>query len=101
MISSCSQIKYGDVFELTDNFAEKLTTTYQHYDMLGQHAEQTKDKEYQVTPMGRLIVVKINRIAKPSEYESLCNALKSHYKGDKRVSDVFINKGGTVVVDCR
>jgi len=57
LVNSCSGIKYGKVYELTD--------------------------------------------APADEYESLQSALKSHYKGDRRVSDVFINKGGTVVVDCR
>jgi len=48
-----------------------------------------------------LINVKILKVVEDEEYEDLKEDLKSHYKGDKRVNDVYICQGGTVMIDCR
>ena len=88
---------------LLDEFVEKLQTTYQSYGMLGgmDHTKYTKDKEYKVFPMGRLINVRIERYADNDEYESLRKALESHYSGDRRVNQVYRNQAGTIMIDCR
>lgn len=103
LLCSCNSIKYGELFEITDEFVEKLQTTYQSYGMLGgmEYTKYTKDKEYKVFPMGRLINVRIERYADDDEYESLRKTLESHYSGDKRVNQVYRNKAGTIMIDCR
>lgn len=103
LLCGCSNIKYGELFEITDEFVEKLQTTYQSYGMLGgmDHTKYTKDKEYKVFPMGRLINVRIERYADDDEYESLRKALELHYSDDSRVNQVYRNQAGTIMIDCR
>jgi hypothetical protein len=102
-LCSCNKIKYGELYEITDEFVEKLQTTYESYGIFGgmDKTKYTKDKEYKVFPMGRLINVRIERYADDDEYESLRKALESHYSGDSRVNQVYRNQGGTIMIDCR
>lgn len=102
-LCSCNNIKYHELFEITDDFVEKLQSTYQSYGMLGgmEYTKYTKDKEYKVFPMGRLINVRIERYADDDEYEDLRKALESHYSGDSRVNQVYRNNAGTIMIDCR
>ena len=102
-ICSCNSIRYHELYDITDEFVEKLQTTYQSYGLLGgmQYTKYTKDKEYKVTPVGRLINVRIERHADDDEYESLRKALESHYSGDRRVNQVYRNQAGTIMIDCR
>ncbi len=51
--------------------------------------------------MGRLINVRIEDVASDEEYEKLRKALESHYAGDTRVNKVYINRAGTIMIDCR
>ena len=103
VLCSCNDIKYGELYSITDEFVENLQTTYQSYGMLGgvEYTKYTKDKEYKVFPMGRLINVRIERYADDNEYESLRKALESHYSGDSRVNQVYRNQAGTIMIDCR
>ena len=103
LLSSCDNIKYGELFEITDEFVENLETKYKSYGLFGglDYTKYTKDKEYEVFPMGRLIVVKIKHYADANEYESLRKALESHYSDDSRVKQVYRNQGGTLIIDCR
>lgn len=100
---SCNNIKYGELYKITDEFVEKLQTTYQSYGLVGgmDHTKYTKDKEYKVFPMGRLINVRIERYADDEEYENLRKALESHYSNDSRVNQVYRNQAGTIMIDCR
>ena len=102
-LCSCNSIKYGELFEITDEFVNDLQSTYQSYEMFGgmEHTKYTKDKEYKVFPMGRLINVRIEHYADDDEYESLRKALESHYSGDRRVNQVYRNQAGTIMIDCR
>lgn len=103
LLYGCSKIKYGELFGITDEFVEKLQTTYESYGMLGgmDHTKYTKDKEYKVFPMGRLVNVRIEHYADDDEYETLRRALESHYSGDRRVNQVYRNQAGTIMIDCR
>lgn len=103
MLFSCDNVKYGELYGITDEFVEQLQTTYESYGMLGgmKHVKYTKDKEYKVFPMGRLINVRIERVASDEEYESLRKALESHYSKDSRVNQVYRNQAGTLMIDCR
>lgn len=103
VLTSCNDIKYRELYSITDEFVEKLQTTYQSYGVFGgfDDTRYTKDKEYKVFPMGRLINVRIEHYADDDEYESLRKALESHYSGDSRVNNVYRNKAGTIMIDCR
>ena len=98
--ASCSS--RSNLYEHTDYFVDQLSTTYQSYGLQGlSEKKTTKDSKYSVTPMGRLIIVKIKDYVPDKEYESLRKDPERHYKRDGRVNRVYINQGGTVVIDCR
>ncbi|WP_298153888.1 hypothetical protein [Flavobacterium sp.] len=102
LISSCTPGK-SELFKETDSLVESLQTTYESYGLFGgsEHAKTTSDGLYTVTPIGRLINVKIQKAAESSEYESLMEVLKDHYKSNTRVNDVYICQAGTIMIDCR
>jgi hypothetical protein len=64
-LCSCNNIKYRELYGITDEFVENLQTKYESYGLLGgmEHTKYTEDKEYKVLPMGRLINVRIERYA--------------------------------------
>lgn len=99
----CNNIRYGELYKITDEFVEKLQTSYQSYGLFGgvSDTKATKDGEYKVFPIGRLINVRIERYADDAEYEKLREALESHYSNDSRVNKVYINQAGTIMIDCR
>lgn len=92
-----------DLFEKTDNFVYSLDKGIESYGLLGtdKYAVTTTDSMYVVTPIGRLINVKIAKPAYDEEYEKLEKVLIEHYKNDNRVNDVYICQAGTVMIDCR
>lgn len=102
LLLGCSGSK-SDLYKETDKFVSALSTEYQSYGMLGgvKHAVTTNDGLYTVTPIGRLINVKIQKAVDSDEYESLRNDLENHYKKDSRVNSVYICRAGTVMIDCR
>lgn len=99
---SCSASKQ-ELYSITDSFIESLQTTYDSYGIMGaqEHIKTTSDGQYQVMPVGRLINVKILEVVSDDVYKDLMDDLKNHYKGDKRVNDVYINNAGTIMIDCR
>ena len=99
---ACSSSK-KELFKETDAFVKSLQTTYQSYGILGDtnHAITTSDGPYTITPVGRLINVKIQKIVSNDEYERLRKDIEKHYKNDRRVNRVYICGGGTVMIDCR
>jgi hypothetical protein len=101
-IVSCSPSK-KELHGIADSFIDSLQTTYNSYGVLGgkEHIKTTSDGQYQVMPVGRLINVKILKVVNDDVYKNLVEDLKSHYKDDKRVNDVYLNNGGTVMIDCR
>lgn len=100
---SCNEIKYNELYKITDYFVEQLDSRYESYGVFGgiDDTKYTEDKEYKVFPMGRLINVRIERYADDDEYESLRKALESHYSKDSRVNRVYRNQAGTIMIDCR
>ena len=99
---SCSPSK-TELYKETDAFVESLATTYESYGLLGgaKYSKTTSNGLYRVTPIGRLINVKIEKVVSDAEYEKLRKALERRYKNDKRVNRVYINEAGTVMIDCR
>jgi hypothetical protein len=99
--TGCTELKYHDLYCITDKAVESLYTEYESYGIFGGREEYTPQKDYKVMPIGRLINIRIEHVATTEEYESLLQALKSHYKGDSRVFDVYRCNAGTVMIDCR
>lgn len=99
---SCSGSK-RDLYRQTDYFVESLATDYQSYGILGgaKYTKMTSDGLYKITPIGRLINVKILEAVDSDVYEDLRSDLESHYKKDSRVNNVYICNAGTVMIDCR
>lgn len=102
LIIGCSIVN-RELFNITDSFVESLQTTYESYGILGggDHARTTSDGLYKVMPIGRLINVRIEKVVNDAEYEKLRSSLERHYRNDTRVNKVYINQGGTVMIDCR
>jgi len=102
LIAGCSQSK-RELYKETDSFVESLATTYESYGLFGgtEHSRTTEDGKYKITPIGRLINVKIMEAASDNEYENLRADLEGHYKGDARVNKVYICQAGTIMIDCR
>lgn len=101
LFTACDNKK--ELYKQVDYFVEQLDTYYEHYDMFGKHRTKVVcgDRVYSVTPMGRLINVKIEDYVPDSDYEKIRKALEKHYKGDRRVNEVYICQAGTIMVDCR
>lgn len=102
IIIGCSPSK-NELFKETDSFVESLQTAYESYGILGgsEHTKTTTDGLYTITPVGRLINVKIQKVAENGEYEELKQDLKDHYEGNPKVNDVYICQAGTIMIDCR
>ena len=101
-VFSCSSNK-KELFELTDGYVQSLQTTYETYGAFGgkEHEKTTSDGLYKILPIGRLINIKILKPVDDQVYEELKLELKEHYKKNTAVNDVYINKGGTIMIDCR
>jgi hypothetical protein len=99
---SCNSEK-NELYEHTDYFVESLNTTYESYGLLGgaEHTRYTDNGYYKIMPVGRLINVRIEKAVDDKEYEKLKKDLEGHYKNDKRVNQVYICGGGTIMIDCR
>lgn len=102
LISGCSSGK-NELFEKTDALVESLQSRYESYGLLGgrDHAATTSDGLYTITPIGRLVNVKIEKVVGEDVDQDLRKDLESHYKNDHRVSKVYVCAAGTVMIDCR
>lgn len=102
IIIGCTQSSNKELFEKTDAFVQKLQTEYESYGLIGlNESVTTSDGHYTITPIGRLINVKIKESASEKDYEDLKSTLESHYKDNKNVNKVYIAQAGTVMIDCR
>jgi hypothetical protein len=104
LLASCNtKITNDKLYKETDFFVESLESTYVSYGIVGGLDDQkiTEDGMYQITPIGRLVNVKILVNVPSSDYDKLKKELKEHYKDDYRVRDVYICGAGTVMIDCR
>lgn len=102
LLIGCSSSK-TELFSITDSFVESLQTTYESYGTFGalKYQKITSDHKYQITPIGRLINVKILEEVSSKEYRDLAKKLEKHYKSDSNVHDVYISEAGTIMIDCR
>lgn len=98
--TSCqNHINKNELFKKIDGFVENMD--YRSYSVNPRNTELTKSGEYRVTPLGRMIIVKIERNATEAEYEKLKRKIARRYKRNKVVREVYINQSGTIVIDCR
>lgn len=99
----CNEIKNRDLFDKTDYFVKELSTNIESYGLLGgqEYTRCTKDGKFRIMPIGRLINVRIENYASHRDYEDIRSSLEKHYSNDRRVNDVYICEGGTVMIDCR
>ena len=102
IVIGCSPGK-KELYERTDAFVQSLGTTYESYGLLGgtSHSRTTSDGLYKITPIGRLINVKIQKVVSDEVYERLRKDLENHYKNSHRVNRVYVCQAGTVMIDCR
>lgn len=56
---------------------------------------------YEITRLGKLIIVKIDKPVSDSRYKFLRWQIATFYTFNNSVHDVYINQGGTISVDCR
>lgn len=103
LVLICCSPSKSELFKETDMFVESLQSTYESYGLLTgtNHTKKTSDGLYTITPVGRLINVKIEKVVEKAEYEELQKDLKDHYVCNLRVKNVYICKGGTIMIDCR
>lgn len=100
-IFSCSG--KSELFKETDSFVQSLQTEYKSYGIFSnsKYSKTTSDGLYTITPIGRLINVKIQKIVSSKEYEDLQKDLEDHNEGDPKVNSVYICQAGTIMIDCR
>lgn len=101
LIFGCST--KNELYKETDSFVQSLQTEYKSYGIfnVNEYSKTTSDGLYTISPIGRLINVKIQKIVDSEEYELLKRDLEDHYKGDSRVNSIYICQAGTIMIDCR
>lgn len=106
MLAACSKTPsvpsvYNKLFVVTDTFVDFLSeSSYNSYDAFGKKQKETSDGVFLVTPMGRMIVVKIQKPSQ-ADYDSTLKYLEQRYSKKYYVKDIFKNNGGTITIDCR
>ncbi len=85
----CSSGK-KELFEISDSIIESLYTTHDSFGIneVKDHIKITSDGKFQLSPIGRLINVKIMEVVSDDVYIDLKEEIKNHYKDDIRVKDV-------------
>lgn len=67
----------------------------------GLAGDTSYEGDYEITRIGKLIIVKIDKAVSENRYKFLRWQIATYYTFNERVHDVYINQGGTVAVDCR
>lgn len=93
----------SELYKETDSFVHSLQTEYESYGIFegDKYSKTTNDGLYTISPIGRLLNVKIQKAVSSEEYKDLKKDLENHYKGDQRVNSVYICQAGTIMIDCR
>ena len=101
LVFGCSSSK-TELYKITDSFMKSLNTNFESFIIEGKiHSKTTSDGQYKITPIGRLINVKILKSVSNEGYEKLRSDIENHYKNDSRVNKVYICELGTIMIDCR
>lgn len=92
----------SELYKETDSFVQSLQTEYKSYGFSPEkYSKTTSNGLYIISPIGRLINVKIQKVVSTEEYENLKKDIEEHYQGDTRVNSVYICQAGTIMIDCR
>jgi hypothetical protein len=92
----------SELYKETDSFVQSLQTEFESYGFSPEkYSKNTSDGLYTISPIGRLINVKIQKVVSSEEYENLKKDIEEHYQGDARVNSVYICQAGTIMIDCR
>ncbi|MDY0986222.1 hypothetical protein SOM12_02275 [Flavobacterium sp. CFBP9031] len=92
----------SELYKETDSFVQSLQTEYESYGFSPEkYSKTTSDGLYTISPIGRLVNVKIQKIVTSEEYEELKKDLENHYQDDSRVNSIYICQAGTIMIDCR
>ncbi|UPZ15543.1 hypothetical protein [Flavobacterium humidisoli] len=92
----------SELYKETDSFVQSLQTEYESYGFSPEkYSKTTSDGLYTISPIGRLVNVKIQKNVSSEEYEELKKDLENHYQDDSRVNSVYICQAGTIMIDCR
>lgn len=89
-----------DLYTRTDYFVNSLYTTYESFGLMESSVYSNNDY-YKITPIGRLINVRIEKDVNDNQYKKLLKQIKRHYKNNWKVKNVYICNGGTIIIDCR
>lgn len=87
---------FSTLFSLTDYLVGKIP----YSGSASYESKNSPDGNYRAYVLGRLVVVQKKAITGPA-YETIKNALLSHYSSNSKVKDVFVNRSGDVTIDCR
>ncbi len=93
--------KYNSLFATTDYFIDMLDVYYESYDTLGRKSTYTEDKQFKVTPIGRLIIVGVCSLDASISTKTTIIALQDHYMDNRKFRGVFKNKWKSITIDCR
>ena len=95
-LCGCDNLKYAELYEITDEFVEELHTDVESYGLLGgvDDTEYTDDGAFRVLPMGRLVNVKIEHDATDEEYAREVERLSTRYPLSREELERFLQKGG-------
>jgi hypothetical protein len=101
VLNSCGKPD-SDLFEITEEFVISLYTTHEYYKGLASETNitYTKDSLYKITPIDRVVSIKIGDTYGGKEYEDLRDKFKEVYKDDKRVKDIYLDSMGNLIIDC-
>ena len=94
----------AELYEETDDFVESLTMRGVYsYGITGplRYERFTSNGNYKIAPLGRLVNVRIEKQHDRSDYEFLVGKLRKRYKNNPKVKNVYISRGGTLMIDCR
>lgn len=97
---------FQPLYEVTDYFVKELDTYIESYGT-SERGTYTEDLCFYVRPLGRLVIVEINRpmYSKVLNYryttEELVEEIKKHYSNYSLVNDVFVNGDYNITIDCR
>lgn len=89
------------LIKTTNHFVNLLETEYINYGLSGyKYKKETKNfgSHIFVYPIGRLVIVKVD---KSSRYEFIKFILELYYTHNDNVNNIYINKNGTITIDCR
>lgn len=95
-----SGLNMDNLFVVTDRLSNNFSDRSYSYQLFSE-SEFTKNKEYEIKPIGRLITVKIINSPNDKKYETLKKAFTKYYSKNPYFSRCYQNDGGSLTLDFR